>query len=307
VLDSTGRTNLDEEKLELSDFSDDDDDLLTQEHTQCLSPKSEGSINKQVSGSHEQHEVLMESVKVNDEPAGAELDKESVPTVMSASVSSIPPAASFDLRDTRSLQSQSQTDDDILEGMHFEAISDEELGEVENKLSIVDVFGVNWASLLSREKSDLASDEVKPSDNVAKSVRQKWTPLLVFQEVGLSKKLCGEELFNTVVDKIRVNLNISDDDTEKREAVARDLERPLLHKRDLDRKRLLDTYGISPHSRALSAKRDMMVRRCLLNLPPKNFASLEFGNQSSGPINTPQDPEFAAELLKISLANYKNS
>ncbi|CAG7838147.1 unnamed protein product [Allacma fusca] len=312
MVESTSKIDVEttEKNLELSDFSDDADDILTQEVKQPPSVKSSSSVkdNQDDISSVPVEAVVNEIARTVEEVVNTDTEKDSPPTEVS--IPPIPPRIPFDLRDTRSLQSQSQTDDDLLDPLDFEEISDDELYEVENKISIVDVFGVNWASLLSRDKPELPSNQsgVNSCESTSKNVRQRWTPLQVFQQVGISRKLCGEALFQKVVDKVKESLKISDnEDPKESENIELELEKPMCRRRRLERHSLLENYGLGPHSRALSAKRDMVVRRCLLNLPPKNLVSLEFGNQSSGPINTPQEPEFATDLLKLSVTHYKNS
>ena len=261
LIESTTKPDASSEKLQLSDFSDDADDILTQEVKQPSPVRSDDASAKvapSVEDSTPTAGVGGDVVRTV-ENASADIDKESAPTVVSTS--SIPPRNSFDRRYTTSLPSQSQTDDDILERMDFEEISDDELGEVENKVSIVDVFGVNWASLLSRDKSELPSNQSGTSDGPsARTVRQRWTPVQVFQQVGISRKLCGEALFQKVLDKIKDSQNVSPEDTKQATMLEEELEKPMCRRRRLERSSLLENYGLGPHSRALSAKRDMAVR-----------------------------------------------
>ena len=262
LIESTTKPDASSEKLQLSDFSDDADDILTQEVKQPSPIRSDDASVKVATPSVEDSAaaVVGGDIVRTVENASADLDKESAaPTVMSTS--SIPPRNSFDRRYATSLPSQSQTDDDILERMDFEEISDDELGEVENKVSIVDVFGINWASLLSRDKSELPSNQSGSSDStLARTVRQRWTPVHVFQQVGISRKLCGEALFQKVVDKIKESLNVPPEDTKQAAMLEEELEKPMCRRRRLERSSLLENYGLGPHSRALSAKRDMAVR-----------------------------------------------
>lgn len=272
----------------LSDFSDDADELLNDVGDERKSEKSEKEIEKE-------KEIVVEDKNKPAPPVVTESDIEvaslgevasqvekklpqvsivpaTAPSVLSQDRKSLgtPQRSLLDGgREGQSLPSRSQTEDDILERMDFEEISDEEFGDVagENKIPIVDALGVDWASLVCGEKNR----PVSPSSamSVASSsmmkVRKRWTPLQVISRVGVVNN-CNDRLLQKVVDmKMKDEVNgecpsTVDDPLELEEKFQDELQNASKIRKIRARGNVIDTIGLGPNSRALSSRRDMALR-----------------------------------------------
>lgn len=213
---------------DLSDFSDDADELL----------KCESETSEKVSAAEVAHVSL--PVKNKDQQA---IQKPVIqPAQEMVSLSQV----------QASLPSQSQTDDDILERMDFEEISDEELEAGEsNKIRIVDALGVDWASLVCQkeEGNPAVSEQICPLLN---SARRRWRPANVFSTMRLSKNLLGDALYDRLkAEQSEVSRSSSG---------------------EMDKDRLaFEKIGIGPDSRALSARRELAFRYLKLAITENHF------------------------------------
>ncbi|XP_021960274.1 serine/arginine repetitive matrix protein 1 isoform X2 [Folsomia candida] len=280
---------------DLSDFSDDADELLN-----VIPPEppaeTEQAVTEELNKSPvlpPKKELAPEKQTVIETPVpiqkrSTSIENTTTRSTISQDRSSL--AAKVSKMQT-SLPSQSQTDD-ILDRMDFEEISDEELGEVENRVHIVDALGVDWASLVCQEKR---CDE-QTSANLSKSTsaRKRWRPINILSG-RISKKLAGESLYNRILElkKAEDATDSAENDGTQEKGTA---------KKDTG---VLEKIGLGPNSRALSSRRDMAVRRYLLDLPPKNLLSLDlFHNNTT---TTTPEMDSIGELYKLSIDMFKAS
>lgn len=275
----------------LSDFSDDADELLNDVGDDPKSEKSEKDtsmaekskvLNTAGAGEYET-EIASTATTTETPTTPAVIDKkpaQSSTVLTTASVLSSherkslgTPQRSFAEvgREGQSLPSRSQTEDDILERMDFEEISDEELGDVgsENKIPIVDALGVDWASLVCGEKNRPVSPSsaLTSASTSMMKVRKRWSPLQVISRVGLIKN-CSERLLQKVTDmKMKEEQPYSDnsssateDPLEQEERIQDELLNAGKFRKMRARSNVIDTIGLGPNSRALSSRRDMALR-----------------------------------------------
>ncbi|KAK9882545.1 hypothetical protein WA026_021892 [Henosepilachna vigintioctopunctata] len=197
---------------------------------------------------------------------------------------------------TNRLSKEGSIDEENMD-LDFEEISEDELEEESRVKGIGDALGVDWASLVA---------ESRPRIKPVSSAKKRWESHNVLFHLGISVELAGEdyvkEIFKehneaelrekTASKEVEVKL----EDVEEREDLDNEKNRhvqlitmkikeeiksepkddvvisdPLaeiqvasLEKANL-RKMLLTSVG--PYRRALSARRDLMIRRHLCNLP----------------------------------------
>ncbi|CAH1391592.1 unnamed protein product [Nezara viridula] len=162
------RSRLDEVPLqeELSDISDDPDDILNREDTEFM----DHDVMEDDAGS------LTESSKhIHGHEEGSQL--------------LTPPGE-------RNVDSRITEDDGIV-SLDFEEISDEELEEESkcNKgVSVVDALGVDWASLVA---------EWRPSREISKkgSARKNWSSSAIFKRIRVSQDFAGDKLIARLAKK----------------------------------------------------------------------------------------------------------
>lgn len=151
--------------------------------------------------------------------------------------------------------------------LDFEEISEDELEEENRIKGIGDALGVDWFSLVAESRP-----RIKPMS----SAKIRWDSRNVLINVGVSVELAGE----TVVKKIFNQTTIKTEPEIKTEESVRDEpesknELDNLHsvasiqvanrEKESMRKALFASAG--PYRRALSARRDLVIRRHLCGLP----------------------------------------
>ncbi|ODM91818.1 Zinc finger CCCH domain-containing protein 13 [Orchesella cincta] len=306
----------------LSDFSDDADELLNDVGDERKSDKSE-NIEKKVTEC--EAEVASTATVSHSTETNTPIEKEkkpvqSTPTVVTSGVPQDRKSVGTPQRTTssfieprgegQSLHSRSQTEDDILERMDFEEISDEELGDVgENKIPIVDALGVDWASLVCGEKNrPISPSSVLSTASTSMKVRKRWTPLQVVSRVGLLSN-CSEKLLQKVVElkmKEEPYAESSEDPMDLEEKIQDELQNAGKFRKIRARGNVIDTIGLGPNSRALSSRRDMALRRYYLGMPQKSLVSMDMLHQNPAS-NSVQDLESIGELYRLSLSLFKGS
>lgn len=235
---------------ELSDFSDDADELLN------VIPDSPDKENEE-DASKSVSSLAAASLKKELNIPADKVPEASVASITKRSTSVETGPSTFSQERQlvaklgglqTSLPSQSQTDD-LLDRMDFEEISDEELGEVENRVHIVDALGVDWASLVCTEKR---SDEQTPeSQSKSTSARKRWRPINILSG-RISRKLAGDVLYNKILELKKLE-DAADGGTNKDCETTHKTSKP-------NDAGVLEKIGLGPNSRALSARRDMAVR-----------------------------------------------
>nr|BAN21057.1 hypothetical protein [Riptortus pedestris] len=177
------RPRLDEVSLqeELSDISDDPDDILNREDVEFMDrdvaeEAGDGSANDSTLQVHTQDE----NSQPPHTPCG---DRNNDPRMV---------------------------EDDAIVSLDFEEISDEELEEESksNKgVSVVDALGVDWASLVA---------EWRPPREIPKegSARSNWGSEAIFRRIGVSPDLAGDHLLGRIT-KTYLTGNQNDSETKK--------------------------------------------------------------------------------------------
>lgn len=179
--------------------------------------------------------------------------------------------------------------------LDFEEISEDELDEETRVKGLGDALGVDWASLVAESRP-----RVKPVN----SVKRRWESYNILVNVGVSVDMAGEELVKEIYKEYADAKNEEDDATKPDpDAVKVKMEIEIPHpvaaiqvamrSKEMTRKSLFASAG--PYRRALSARRDLMLRRHLCNLPI---------NDKYVEAPKPHDPELlklATELFERSL------
>lgn len=186
-------------------------------------------------------------------------------------------------------------EDGIDDHMDFEEISDEELEEEVKVKGLGDALGVDWASLVA---------ESRPRNKLEKSgsAKKRWEYHKVLTRVGISLEMAGEALVNEILrankeseqkEKIEERKSeVGNEDLSSSVDSAAETETPdvkvevkvdieeikvphpvaaiqvALREKAMVRNNLFTSAG--PFRRALSARRDLAIRRHLCNLPLKD-------------------------------------
>lgn len=161
-------------------------------------------------------------------------------------------------------------DEDGIDNMDFEEISDEELEEEVKVKGLGDALGVDWASLVA---------ECRPRPRLDKiaGAKKRWDHSSVLARIGVSLEMAGDD------EVVREILLSGKNDGIAAIQVAK-LESALV------RSNLFASAG--PHRRALSARRDLAIRRHLCNLPlPHNMLERPLAYAA------PPDPHFYETVL----------
>ena len=162
--------------------------------------------------------------------------------------------------------------------LDFEEISEDELEEESRVKGIGDALGVDWASLVAESRP-----RIKPMT----SAKRRWESHNVLVNLGISVELAGEDLVKDVL-KEHAEAKLKEQNEEKGkneteeatvngikeendEKITVNISHPLgaiqvaNREKQAVRKALFSNVG--PNCRALSARRDLMIRRHLCNLP----------------------------------------
>lgn len=154
--------------------------------------------------------------------------------------------------------------------LDFEEISDDELEEESKVKGIGDALGVDWASLIVDSRP-----RIKPIS----SAKRRWESHNILVNLGISVELAGEDLVKTILKEhaeAKTRDEAKDEETSEKEDAARkvSISHPIgsiqvAHREKQEiRKALFSNAGLN--CRALSARRDLMIRRHLCNLPLKD-------------------------------------
>jgi len=230
--DNTGKSDVIETTEIFSDFSDDDEvDVI---------------LTKEIPEPEEAETVIKTEEDEN---------KSKVTTIEDKVSATVPVGVGVEGQSMRSQMSHTE-DDDILETMDFEEISDEELDEKGNKVHIVDALGVDWSSLVCKEKTRPESPSSVSLGSVSSSykVRERWNAIQVLKQVGVHRDLCGEERFQRVLQKVKESCKGEETVDEE------ELENPMKRRRRLERENLIENLGLGPDSRALCSRRELAMR-----------------------------------------------
>ena len=94
----------------------------------------------------------------------------------------------------KAIVKRKQEDGNILEGISDEDLDLSEDDEAKTvKAKMVDAIDVDWSQLMRKPT------EKPPSSQGA--LKERWSLASIFNRIGLSKKLCGEELYNRMIEK----------------------------------------------------------------------------------------------------------
>ncbi|XP_065201903.1 peptidyl-prolyl cis-trans isomerase G-like isoform X2 [Planococcus citri] len=142
--------------------------------------------------------------------------------------------------------------------------TNEHLDSEEDTVSRVsDAIGVDWAELVEESKRKTPAIEES-----SKLIRKKWSGVNMFSKIGISEKYAGKELF----EEIQNELNVTDNDDDKN--IADKFHHSIaglhvcLRDKSIKRKTLFE-----PYKTAISARKDINMRRRLCGLPVKNINS----------------------------------
>lgn len=163
---------------------------------------------------------------------------------------------------------ESALEEDGIDHMDFEEISDEELEEETKVKGLGDALGVDWASLVAESRP-----RVKPE--TSGSAKKRWDSLKVLSRVGLSLQMAGEKLIREIVEESKLKENtVKQENQVKKEEIL--ISHPIaviqvaIREKDIARNNLFATAGT--FRRALSARRDLAIRRHLCGFPVKDLS-----------------------------------
>lgn len=188
----------------------------------------------------------------------------------------------------------------------FEEISDGELEEEARIRGLGDALGVDWASLVEESKAIAKEKSLLVVKDT--SAKQRWQPHRILLDVGVSFRMAGKEFASNVLNmahrKLKEeqsaaivaseisakdeNVTIKTEQTESSvvagfeiNEVKEEVEEELLihpiacvqvaSRVNAEHRRNLIFHATGPYSRALSARRDIEMRRQLCGLPIKDY------------------------------------
>lgn len=179
--------------------------------------------------------------------------------------------------------------------LDFEEISEDELEEEARVKGLGDALGVDWASLVA---------ESRPRIKPVSSAKRRWESHNVLVNLGVSVEMAGEELVKDIlkehaevklqeqqenavekmdtvtngVENVTIKVEKPDEESEvveiKKENTEVSISHPVaaiqvaIRENQAVRKTLFASAG--PYRRALSARRDLAIRRHLSHLPIKD-------------------------------------
>lgn len=250
----------------LSEFSDDGDEILDKNETE-LRQQSQQSGNPSAVGL-----AADEAVVVGEESAGVKEEEKKE-----------------DQDDA-----QPEGDDDLT--LDFEEISDGELEEESSK-GLGDALGVDWAGLVAAAEPK----ESKPTGQLKTTVKEMWEPKRIFRDVGISVRMAGRELAERLLGQevteavglMKIKKEPLDEGEEEEEQLEENVKEELvkssadvqvdlaanpiascqvaLRRRMLWRSNLIVNRSVAPVAGlkpvALCARRDLQIRRQLCGLP----------------------------------------
>ncbi|XP_039281391.1 zinc finger CCCH domain-containing protein 13-like [Nilaparvata lugens] len=249
---------------DLSDISDDPDEILNRDDIEGPGTELDAEMD----------EMDSKSVHIPT------LNQSSMPQtpISTANNSTINDSLEQRLADDRTV------DEEGVDNLDFEEISDEELEEEAraNKAAsrrkakgLGDALGVDWASLVAEtrpKRPDADSDQ--PG-----AARRRFEPLRILARIGISLKYAGEKMYNDIQQKAAAEVAKPEEDGDEAEVKEPKPELKLLHPvagihsqlrlKHSQRRNLFS--GVDMIKRALSARRDIAIRRHLCNLPVKSL------------------------------------
>uniref|UniRef100_A0A069DXI5 Putative transcription termination factor rho n=1 Tax=Panstrongylus megistus TaxID=65343 RepID=A0A069DXI5_9HEMI len=221
---------------ELSDISDDADDILNREDVEF------------------EESVVMEERRTNSAVA----EEESEPSVQEPQLNQPHEDSATAVGGTNG--TGALTDDEHIDSLDFEEISDDELEEeakVNKGSSVGDALGVDWASLMA---------ECRPQrKQQASSAHTYWNTANILARIGVSFHMANPFVYNNIKQKYNLML---DKDQELTQVAG--LQRALVDKKQ---RRATLVSSVLEHKQALSARSDISVRRQLCGLPVVSLES----------------------------------
>lgn len=259
-----------------SDWSDDEDDILTRDDpTLEFVTKEPLSDLRNDTTSQDKTEEAVESTLI---------EVDAVP---------ISPADSHRSADGDGLGMAEDFDpisDDELEALIDES-EDKEAAPETTATSISDTLDIDWSSLVKETRPK--EEEQAASSEKRVSARARYTGARVLARIGISKNLAGEELTQQVVEFCRKQLAAEDAGQEgggepefKLEDLTAGFHVAAVAAR---RQQSLVLQSCGRYCRALSARRDLMLRRALCKV---------YEPSSTGPAAT-VDPELYKRSLQL--------
>ncbi|KAF5307869.1 hypothetical protein FQR65_LT18305 [Abscondita terminalis] len=157
--------------------------------------------------------------------------------------------------------------------LDFEEISEDELEEENRVKGLGDALGVDWASLVA---------ESRPRTKPICSAKRRWESHNILVNIGISVEMAGEELVTNILEmhvreksKEENEEKYKKEDQEEMKVKQEPLDVVISHpiaaiqvairEKEAVRKSLFASAG--PYRRALSARRDLAIRRHLCDLP----------------------------------------
>jgi hypothetical protein len=187
--------------------------------------------------------------------------------------------------------------------LDFEEISDGELEEESRIRGLGDALGVDWASLIKETQKPTIK-----SNDLYDDTKSRWSAHRILWDIGISAKFAGEDFARETMTKARNKLREEKEEWMKQrqnggenEATNESVEtfkqedfefdndvlpHPLANVQVMMRKLAIERQNLISHSmhqggRALSAGKDLEIRRKLCNLPAKDLHL----DRSKGPHN----------------------
>ncbi|XP_055551369.1 fl(2)d-associated complex component isoform X2 [Wyeomyia smithii] len=361
VQESAAEPILDEDNL--SEISDDPDDILTREEDVSSQLHESSSGDKLSSteqdpssggGTHLGNTNSEEAQLSIPQPAGVHQ------TETQASSVAVNQQELKDAKEAGKLHANKELKEEM--DLDFEEISDGELEEENKVKGLGDALGVDWASLAHETRAKL-----KPEQTIPVSARNRWKSHHILLDIGISVRLAGEAYAQRVLtgskEKLREEIEefkaaAAAAEQQKVAAVKKEQEEQLFNgikikkevldedeqeaQKELERKqatkmksenepaesretseqeanlagidkilhpvasvhvamrerararRDLILCSSGPHSRALSARRDLEIRRQLCGFPPQ-----ECNERISEHQSLPTNPELHETVLKL--------
>jgi hypothetical protein len=238
---------------DLSEISDDADDILNRDEEVNEPASEEAAVPEQA-----------ETSSIKDQQNSSASQKSQSPS-----------------RSPHRIPKDESIDEENMD-LDFEEISEDELEEESRVKGIGDALGVDWASLVA---------ESRPRTKPMSSAKRRWESHNVLINLGISVQLAGEDLVKDIL-REHAEAEAKEQDEEKdkekeveatnmngmreddREKVAVSISHPIgaiqvaNREKQSVRKALFSNVG--PNCRALSARRDLTIRRHLCNLPLKD-------------------------------------
>ncbi|XP_058823994.1 fl(2)d-associated complex component-like isoform X2 [Topomyia yanbarensis] len=346
---------LDEDNL--SEISDDLDDILTREEDVTSQPNESANDDKRPST---EHDPLLSQGTSSEKPLAGESQQHTSATNRpeGSGCSAVSDQDLKDAKEAGKLHANKELKEEM--DLDFEEISDGELEEENKVKGLGDALGVDWASLAHETRAKL-----KPEQTIPVSARNRWKAHHILLDIGISVRLAGEAYAQRVLTEskeklreeieefkaaaaaveqqkvaavkkeqeeqlfngIKIKKEVLDEDeqeaqkelerkqstikseepakaseTSEQEANLAGIDKILhpvasVHVAMRDRaqaRRNLILRSSGPHSRALSARRDLEIRRQLCGFPPQECNERITEHQS-----VPTNPELHETVMKL--------